>query len=207
MSRQDGSFGAVRGALADVAEAIEEAGADEAEQLDMLPAPTMYDGERADRQQRKIEAEHRARGVGRPQNSRNLATREMLAFLRAHGFDPMERRFRWAMHTPETLAEELNCTRLEAFDRLDGIWKDMQRYFYAPLAAVDGQGNPVVPQFAMFIGGQAIGQVGGLPPWLTDPEVRKQIEAERAQAEQNQGLSREADTVSHVESRTGEPSD
>jgi len=191
----------MRGALAEAGAAIAADQAEAAgEQLDMLQAPSRFDGEVGERQRRTLIEHHRARG--RPPGARNVATREMLAFLRARGLDPMEQRFRWAMHTPETLAKELNCTLLDAFDRLEGLWRDLTRYFYAPMAPVDGHGNPVVPNFAMFIGGQAVGQGGGLPAWLTDPEVRKRLEIEQA----NQALSREATDVSDAGKSDDAPS-
>jgi uncharacterized protein with von Willebrand factor type A (vWA) domain len=68
--------------------------------------------------------------------------------------DPLERRFRYAMHTPETLAIELGCTKLEAFDRLEKLWADLSTYFYAQQAQVDGQGNAVAPRLTMVFPGQ-----------------------------------------------------
>jgi len=174
------------------------------EQLAMLmPPPSRLGDAKAAEQTRSIVESHRARGAGRPPGARNVATRQMLEYLRRHGADPMEERFRWAMHTPETLSKELNCTFLEAFDRLMDLWKDLTRYFYAPMAPVDGEGNAVVPSFAMFIGGAPVGQAGGLPPWMSDPEVRARIEKEQV----NQRVRESAVDVSHDGKSHDAPSD
>lgn len=48
-------------------------------------------------------------------------------FLRKTLGDPMMHRFRWAMHTPETLVLEFGCTKLEVSDRLDRMWSELAR--------------------------------------------------------------------------------
>src|SRR4051812_23872477 len=75
-----------------------------AEQLDLMPAlrPSLTDS-----QMERVDAAIRHDRRGRPPGAQNVATREMLAFVRKLCGDPMERRFRYAMHTPETLAIEL----------------------------------------------------------------------------------------------------
>lgn len=134
----------------------------EAEQLDMLPVATRIS---ETRQAQAVEAVRQDRRRGRPAGARNLATREMLDFVRAQLGDPVYQRARWAMHTPESLAAVLGCTKLEAFDRLDRIRSELSRLFYAPLAPVDAQGHAVVPQFLMSIGGAPQGSGPDRPPW------------------------------------------
>lgn len=151
----------------------------EAEQLSMLP--TRFAGGDP-REPAAIEAVRRHR-AGRPPGARNKTTREMLDFVRKTLGDPLLERARMAMHTPETLARELDCTKLEAAHLLDGIRSDLSRLFYAPLAAVDDQGNAVVPVFNMLIGGSAIGG-DGRKPW-------------EYEIEEKQALSQLAAAVSH----------
>jgi hypothetical protein len=71
-----------------------------------------------DSEQERVETAIKHDRRGRPPGAQNKTTREMLEFVRKLCGDPLERRFRYAMHTPETLAIELGCTKLEAFDRL-----------------------------------------------------------------------------------------
>lgn len=170
---------AKKGAIGGVIAAAAAAAPAEAEQLELMPPmrPTMTASERE-----RVEASVKADRRGRPKGAQNIATREMLDFVRKLCGDPLERRFRYAMHTPESLAIELGCTKLEAFDRLDKMWSELARYFYAQQAAVDGAGNAVAPRLTMVIGGQS-GAVGAdgrpRPPWeyLTDAD---------GQTEQNQ---------------------
>jgi hypothetical protein len=55
--------------------------------------------------------------AGRPPGARNLATRDAIAFIRRVFGDPLVERARWLRHTPETLAAELQCSKLEALAR------------------------------------------------------------------------------------------
>lgn len=146
----------------ELAELLAGAGASEEEQLAFLPPAGGVDAE--DRQARALEAV-RADRRGRPAGAKNLATRQALDFIRRVLGDPLIDRARWAMHTPETLARELGCSRLEAFDRLDRMRADLARYFYAPLAPVDDKGRPVVPFFAMQIGPAGAPGTAARPPW------------------------------------------
>ncbi|MDN3278794.1 hypothetical protein QWJ07_31345 [Frankia sp. RB7] len=164
------------------------------EQLELMPAmrPSLTDSQ-VERVETAIKADRR----GRPPGAQNKATREMLEFVRKLCGDPLERRFRYAMHTPETLAIELGCTKLEAFDRLDRMWSELGRYFYAQMAQVDAGGNSVAPRLTMVFPGQsapAIGPDGSTrAPWLY-------IE----QREENQALSAPADDVSHSDVSHGD---
>jgi hypothetical protein len=192
MGRNQGGRGAVRELAGATAEQLAaERDRQAAAQLSLL-APTRLDGPRAAEQRRKIESDvARARGVGRPKGAENLATREIKAFLRSHGYDPVVARWRWLLHTPETLATELGCTKLEAFDRLDRINAEMRKLFYADAPMLDDEGKPL-PAFQLTIGGQNVavqvnadGSKARVAPWETDPEVQ-------ANRQRNQPLTIEA---------------
>jgi hypothetical protein len=159
----------------------------EAEQLDLLPLPS---GE--SRAIAVEEAVKRARARGRPAGAQNIATREMVEFIRRTIGDPMLDSARWTLHTPESLATMLGCTRLEAFDRLEKIRADLRRFVYAPKAPEDADGNAVMPTLVLELGGTRLG--GSLterPPW-------------EYLNEQNQGLSEDAGDVSHGDVSHGE---
>lgn len=180
MAKTDGKA-AVAGVIAAAAPA---APADE--QLELM-APTRPS--LTDRQRDQVEASIKADRRGRPPGAQNKATREMLEFVRKLCGDPLERRFRYAMHTPESLAIVLGCSKLEAFDRLDRMWSELSRFFYAQLAQVDGKGNAVAPHLTMVFGGQPATTApdGTLrPPWLYIEETP-----------QNQALPAPANDVSH----------
>lgn len=164
-------------------------------QFELLPPTrtTMTPGEQA-----RVEAAVKRDRAGRPPGAQNKATREMLDFVRSVCGDPLERRFRWAMHTPESLSIELGCTKLEAFDRLERMWADLARFFYAQRASVDDAGNAVVPRLTMVIGGQtaAVVETGGeeLPPWIRHLRT---IDGTATETQQNQSLPASPDAVSH----------
>lgn len=202
MGANDGFGGIAREVLAEAGDRSRAATGDQAEQLELVPAPTRFGGERAERIQRISVDARRARGAGRPKGAQNLATRQVREYIRAVFGDPMEESARWLLHTPETLASELGCTLVEAFDRLETIRRDLRPYFYAKLAPTDQEGRPVVPVFALQIGDRIIG-MGDRPPWLEDPEVARAIEEDK----RKQALSETAANVSHGESRTQDASD
>ncbi len=160
----------------------------EAEQLDMLMPPTRSSMTRSETARVEATIKHDRRG--RPPGSRNVATREMLEFVRKTMGDPLLERFRWAAHTPESLAIVLGCTKLEAFDRLDKIRSELARYFYAQMAQVDSAGNAVTPRLTMVFPGQSAPQIGAdgapQPPWMYI-----------AESQQNQALLASPDDVSH----------
>lgn len=208
MGRNDGGRGTLRAAAGAIGDELDQARDREAaKQLSML-APTRFVGKRAAEKQRKIANEVlRARGAGRPKGAKNIATRQIIEFLRAHGYDPVVQRWRWLLHTPETLASELGCTKLEAFDRLDKIHGDLRRLFYPDAVALDDQGKPV-PQLVMNIGTQNVALVATpqgtfpaqRPPWETDAEVQAGL----AKREQNQPVTIEAEAKSHGAKSHGE---
>ncbi|WP_407155187.1 hypothetical protein [Bradyrhizobium sp. STM 3557] len=184
MANSDGK-GAVGREIAAAAAAAAE---NDAAQLDMLMPPTrsnLLPGEA-----QRIEASIRKNRAGRPPGARNIATRQMVEFLRKTMGDPLMQRWRYAMFTPEALSIELGCTKLEALTFLDKLWADLSRYCYAQLAQVDGAGNAVAPRFTMVIGGQNAPQVGpngqAQAPWLYLEETP-----------QNQALIGQPADVSH----------
>lgn len=174
-----------------LAEALAAAAADAAlppaEQLTMLPPSPFGPGTG---RQREIAAHVARDRRGRPAGAQNLATRDVIAFVRQVFGDPVLERARWAAHTPETLAKVLKCTPLEAFDRLDKIRADLTLLIYPRLAPVDVQGNAVVPQFNMLIGGGQAGVADGQPPWAY-------LELQPQEPQQNQSLEKPADPVSY----------
>ncbi len=136
-------------------------------QMDLLPSrfdPVIDPVDRG----KATEAVRRDR-AGRPPGAQNKTTREMLDFIRKTIGDPMLESARWAMHTPETMAAELGCDKLEAFDRLEKIRADLRPYFYAKQAPVDHDGKPV-PGLTVELHGQGAQLTGPrgeqLPPWL-----------------------------------------
>lgn len=160
------------------------------EQLELLP-PTRFktDGDGFDRTAHgQMVASVRRDRAGRPPGAKNVATRDAVAFIRRLMGDPLIESARWAMHTPESLARELDCSKLEAFDRLEKIRADLRRFVYAPMSPVDDQGNVVPPQFNLVIGGgnAAVVSAGGAP-W------------EYLKPQQNQSLGQPAGDVSHAE--------
>src|SRR6266404_2155035 len=191
MAKSDGKA-AVAAVIASAADAAP------IEQLELMPAmrPSL-----TEHQQERVATAIKHDRRGRPPGAQNKSTREMLEFVRKLCGDPLERRFRYAMHTPETLAIELGCSKLEAFDRLEKLWADLSTFFYAKQAQVDGQGNTVAPRLTMVFPGQvaAANNADGTPrpPW----EYLKVIDAE---SQQNQALLTSPDGVSHGDVSHGE---
>jgi hypothetical protein len=135
-------------------------------QLDLVPPgrESMTDGEQV-RFDRAV-----AHGkAGRPPGAQNKTTREMLDFIRKTLGDPLLESARWAMHTPESLALVLGCSKAEAFDRMEKLRADLRPYFYAKQAPVDSDGKAVPGLTVEFHGHGAVDrdQDGReLPPWL-----------------------------------------
>ena len=155
MGSDQGRRKVVGDALASVREALD---APDAEQLDLLP--TRFEGDNAVEQRARV-----VRGRGRPAGAKNIATKEVKDFIRRVIGDPMIESARWMLHTPESMAKELGCTKLEAFDRLEAIRRDLRPYYYGRAAPVDDQGQ-ALPVFQMVVGGQNVAvAAGSLPPW------------------------------------------
>lgn len=157
------------------------------QQLDLVAPPAragMTDDEKT-----RFDAAVRHGRVGRPPGAQNKTTRETLDFVRKVLGDPLIESARWAMHTPDSLAIVLGCSKAEAFDRLEKLRADLRPYFYAKQAPVDSEGK-AVPGLTMVFPGQGapIDAAGNeLPPWLR----------ENAQSEQNQQLIDVTPCVSH----------
>jgi hypothetical protein len=148
-------------------EELEAQAAPPAEQLELLP-PTRFEVG-SEEHGRLVEAVRRDR-AGRPPGARNLATRDMVALVRRTIGDPFHESARILLHSPATLAAELGCTKLEAFDRLERIRSDLRPFMYARLAPIDASGNAVPPTFAMVFGSSRSSPASSSlePPWLED---------------------------------------
>lgn len=206
-----GASQVIAAAVGQAAESLDRGRADP-EQLGLLP-PTRFDGAEAQDIRAKLEQAHFGRGGGRPKGAENRLTAQFRKYLLAHGADPLLQLVRWGSHTPETLARELGCEKLEAFDRLERVWSACAAYLHPRLAPVNDDGQ-AVPMFQMTVVANAQAGIvaSDQAPWLGDPEVRKQLEASLANIEQNQGLSdsdsvRPADQQSHDAGQDAEDND
>ncbi len=173
-------------------EAVRARAAAEGEQLAFLPTGINRETRKGQGLAELVERDR----AGRPPGAQNKATREIRDLCRRLFGDPMLEDFRLAAHTPESLAQYLGCTKLEAARLLVEIRKDLRRYFYAPVAAVDGDGKPVTP-IQMFVGGREVHVTGGAAPWsYLDPAPQED--------EQNQDVTQSAPAVSHGSASHGE---
>lgn len=163
----------VRAIGAAAADAMLDRAVADAAQLELLPSRF----EPGSKRHREVVAASERRKAGRPQGATNLANRQVVEFVRRVFGDPMIERSRWLLHSAEGLAAELGCTKFEAAQFQDRIWADLQRFMYAPLAAVDGAGNAVAPVFQM-VAGRDVNVSGAVPPWVYDggPELPQVIE-------------------------------
>jgi len=140
----------------------------EPDQVELFELPTRLEGARGDEQRAKVKAQ----GPGRPPGARNKSTVAIRDYLLARGVDPLVRMAQWAMHTPETLATELDCSKLEAFRELRATWLGLAPYLHGHAAPVDQDGN-AVPILQMIIGGELQGaRPGGAPPWKYIEELQ-----------------------------------
>jgi hypothetical protein len=109
-------------------------------------------------------AEAERRGPGRPPGALNKSTRDLRQWLLGRGVHPLETLMRWGMHSPHSLAIELGCSKLEAFDRLKAVWAELVPYFVPKLQPTDESGQ-AVPFLSFVIGGAEGGAGPGVPPW------------------------------------------
>lgn len=96
------------------------------------------------------------RGPGRPPNSRNRRTAEMLEYLRSKGYaDPLEVLAATCSRPAWELAAEIGCTVAEAFDRQQWAADKMLPYWHskAPIE-IDAKGALVAP-LVMLLGDSA----------------------------------------------------
>lgn len=187
---------ALAGALAEVGAALADA---DGEQLEL---PTRFAGKRAEEQREKAGFGLSAsRGRGRPPGAQNKASRDVIEFLRRRGVDPLMSLARWAQHTPETLARELGCTLLEAFDRWKALQVELAPYFQAKKLPVDADGR-TPPFLALMIAGDRTGG-SGRAPWLDAPGIVDVTP--NAESQQNQALSTPDAAVSQAPVSHDEP--
>jgi len=128
---------------------------------------------------------------GRPPGAENKTTKEIKDLCTRMFGDPMVEDFRLAMHTPESLAQYLGCTKLEAAKLLVDIRKDLRAYFYARRAPEDGDGKAAVPWLSLQVG-NSVNLGGARPPWL-----------EAQESQQNQPLSQSPPAISHGDASHG----
>lgn len=190
MSAGDGT----KAALIDAArDAAAEVAASEGEQLQLLPPTRFEPGDEFGHHEKMVAAVKRDQ-AGRPKGAQNKATREVKTLCRRLFGDPMLERFRWAMHTPDTLARELGCSKLEAFDRLDRIRSELALFFYARMAPTDEAGNVAPAVFQMFMGGAAAPGGPQTPPWSYLEGQAKPVQ----ESQQNQALPQSDAAISHA---------
>lgn len=158
------------------------------EQMPLFEVPTRFVDHRAELQRDRIE---RARGPGRPPGAQNLSTARMRAYLLARGVNPLEQLARWAQHTPESLALELRCSKLEAFRELRATWGELAPYLFGRAVPTDDEGR-AVPQFVMVLGGATTAGPGARPPWEYLEAVQEVSEAapEKSHGEQSHGVAK-----------------
>lgn len=87
------------------------------------------------------------RGVGRPGGSRNRINRDLIDYLRRTYADPLEGMAAVISRTVEELARDLNCSRLEAFDRMQVCRRELAPFLYAKVPAnlkLEGDGRFVL---------------------------------------------------------------
>lgn len=193
MSRRDGKKAAMREAIAraegEVAAMHARAGGDQGELPDLFPVPTTGSAEYARMLQLAV---RRRQGTGRPKGAQNAGTKEFRDYLLRHGVSPLEAMMRWALHTPITLAAELGCSPLEAFDRLKALWAELAPYLHQrmPLAVqVDQRTAGVLvlgqltPDHARALGDQL--GVAGLR--LVGGQIEQNQEVSGDDAEQSHG--------------------
>lgn len=139
----------------------------EPEQVELFALPTRFEGKLADRQQARVKAQ----GPGRPPGAKNKATVAIREYILSRGVDPLVRLAQWSMHTPESLASELDCSKLEAFRELRATWAALAPFLYGHAAPTDADGN-AVPILQLAIGGQIQGLASGAPPWKYIEELQ-----------------------------------
>src|SRR5262245_23737534 len=160
MADKDGFTGIARdlvGAAAAAAEAEAAAAiAAAGEQLDMLELlpVTRLAGAELERAQREAIAQAAPRGRGRPLGAGNLATRDVKRVLVKMFGDPLLESARWLLHSPRSMAAELGCTVLEAWDRQQKIRDSLAPFVHARLGPVGEDGRAIVPAFNLVLGSE-----------------------------------------------------
>lgn len=190
--QEHGKAGVVRELVGAASEEFDGArAASEGAQLPMFPVMVRdrgrKDGEALAAIQRDVE---RRQEPGRPAGVPNLTTQAFRKWLLGRGVSPLVSLMRYAILPPELLANELGCSKLEAFRE----WKDLQfglaPYLHAKLAFVDDEGKPV-PFLTMIVGGQHITVASGETPWQARERIAREYQ-------QNQLLGAAVPAVSHA---------
>jgi hypothetical protein len=171
-----------------IAEIAAQQGESEAEQLDLLPS--RFEPGTPEHEEQRTHAKR-----GRPRGAGNIAQRDQVAFIRRAYGDPLDQMARWLLHSPDSLARELGCTKVHAFELQQRIREFLAQFMYARKAPVDGEGNAITPMFNMVIGGRS-SAANDQPPWIYEggPAI-----------EQNQQVSEAEPDVSHGDVSHGEP--
>lgn len=168
------------------------------EQGDMFGLPSRFTGDRLKVQERRV-ARSGPQG-GRPKGSPNLSSAEFRRYLLSMGVSPLTQMMRWSMHTPESLASELGCTKYEAFRELRAMWEHLSLHLHSRVAPTDDKGN-VAPLINLSFGAGVAGtdpDASGIPGWMTDGLDPSPIE-DAAPIEENQSLSEDEPEKSHDE--------
>lgn len=189
MSETDGLQGIARDLVGAAAARVDQAA--DGEQLSLLD---LVPSSRGSREQFAAEIVDQAkpRGRGRPLGAENLATRQVKAMVARLFGDPLLESARWLLHTPRSMAQELGCTVLEAWDRQQRVREALLPFMHSRMAPVGEDGRAVVPSFNLVIGGAGAG--ADMAPWLSDPEIAAAM-ALADETEQNQELSASAPGV------------
>jgi len=138
------------------------------------------------------------RGPGRPKGATNKLSKDVKTLIYRLLGDPLLAQADWARHTPESLARVLGCSKLEAFDRLMQIHRELAPFLHARMAPVDGDGNAVVPTFTMSIGSDSkVTVAAGAPPWIGEWSGFAAPGEPDQKSQQNQAFSSSQDDVSH----------
>lgn len=175
-----------------VASLVEEAGPmlfADPEQVELALGDGPRDGHRI----RMAVDEVRRRGVGRPRGATNKRTGKMRDYLASRYRHPLETLAEMQAQTPELLAAQLNCTKLEAAALIKSAAAELAPYMESkmPVAVtgnLDGHMTLIMQSGPAPIDGGTLKQVGETPPVLSFA-IAQEIE-------ENQRLSASRDEVS-----------
>lgn len=194
VSGADGRGGVVRSLVGAASAEFEGARAAAiGEQASLFPVPTRFHGPRGDALQRSTE---RRAGPGRPDGAENLTTKAFRGWLLRRGVSPLASLMRYAILPPDLLAEELKCTRLEAFREWRILQSELAPYLHGKVGFVDDDGKPL-PFLVMNVAGREVQIASGMTPW----QMREKLAAE---LKGNQTLTVEAATQSHAAQSHGD---
>lgn len=109
------------------------------------------------------------RKAGRPPGSQNRSNVQMREYLLRHGVNPHKWMMDWLLLSPEELAQRLQITIVEAWDRQALLVDRIKKAFMPDLAPTDEAGK-AAPVLNFNIGGVAA--TANKPPWEIDMEAR-----------------------------------